>query len=75
MIPDPLYKALPVIYILLGIFVMSQMSNMIGTVSGLILVATGVLVTLLRMSARATRRRRERIREAHALRRSVHGLH
>ena len=75
MIPQPLYKLLPLLYVIPGVIVMMQIESTLAALSGILLVSAGVLVFMWRSSARNERERRERNRERHSMRRSMHGLH
>ncbi len=61
-LPDPLYRILPVIYIVTGILTPFTLSSAMTWFSGLLLIAAGVLVIMWRLSARSRRRKMARRR-------------
>ncbi len=67
-LPEPIYKILPWVYIGCGALVIATLHNFIGTMSGVMLVASGILVMLWRTTARSQRRRKAKIRHQQQMR-------
>ena len=57
-IPDPIYRVLPLIYILTGVLTFYFVTTIMAILSGLLLISAGVLVYLWRSAAKSERRRR-----------------
>lgn len=55
-IPEFIYELLPYIYILVGILAMVKIPGALGVLSGLLLLAAGLLVFKWRLEHRATTR-------------------
>jgi hypothetical protein len=53
-IPDFVYELLPYVYILVGILAMVKIPGQLGTFSGLVLLAAGLLVFKWRLEHRST---------------------
>jgi hypothetical protein len=53
MVPQPLYELLPYVYMLIGLFGVISLESGWGKLSGLILIATGIVVQQLRARHRA----------------------
>ena len=60
-LPEPVYRSLPWIYVIVGTVVMLSMGGFIGFVSGLLLTTAGMLVFLWRASARVSLERASRL--------------
>lgn len=53
MVPQPVYELLPYLYMLIGLFGVISLESGWGKLSGLILIATGIVVQQLRARHRA----------------------
>ena len=58
--PEPLYRALPFLYIVAGVLASIYLDSVTATISGMLLVTAGLLVLGWRFSARGRRREQAR---------------
>lgn len=59
-IPDPIYRFLPLVYIVTGCLTFVYVSTIMAIISGVLLISAGVLVFMWRSAAKSERRRARR---------------
>ncbi len=59
-LPEPLYRVLPILYIVAGVLAFIYLESVAASVSGMLLVTAGLLVLGWRFSARGRRREQAR---------------
>ncbi len=70
-LPYPVYRVLPLVYIVFGVLTPIYVSHVMAVISGILLVSAGVLTFLWRSAARSEARRRARARRSKGRQSSV----